>query len=298
MRYDTAIIGTGPAGLSAALTLQARGAHFTWIGNPALSDKIAKAERISNYPGFADVTGRALQASFRAQIDAAGISVTDRTVSSVTPVQDHYLVMAGSDCIETQTVILAVGVTGVGALPGEAAFVGRGVSYCATCDGNLYRNRTVAVLSDSPRFAHEVLYLAGLAAHVYFFPADSRAAVAVAADNLETVPDKPAEILGDRRVREVRLRSGAVLPVDGVFCLRESVALSALLPGLACEDGHIAVNRAMETNLRGVYAAGDCTGRPYQYAKAIGEGNIAAHSVLAYLAGAHGGAAGRTGKSS
>ena len=80
------------------------------------------------------------------------------------------------------------------------------------------------------------------------------------------------------------LNNGESLPVDGVFCLRESIALNTLLPGLATEGGHIAVDRAMATNLDGVFAAGDCTGRPYQYAKAVGEGNTAAHSLIEYLA--------------
>lgn len=93
-----------------------------------------------------------------------------------------------------------------------------------------------------------------------------------------------AAIEGVKRVEAVRCDDGTVCPVDGVFCLRESVALSTLLPGLAVEDGHIAVDRTMATNLSGIYAAGDCTGRPYQYTKAVGEGNIAAHSILEYLA--------------
>ena len=91
-------------------------------------------------------------------------------------------------------------------------------------------------------------------------------------------------IEGEKRVKAVRCADGSVYPVDGVFCLRESVALSTLLPGLATENGHIAVDRTMATNLPGIYAAGDCTGRPYQYTKAVGEGNVAAHSILEYLA--------------
>ena len=79
------------------------------------------------------------------------------------------------------------------------------------------------------------------------------------------------------------LKDGSEIPVNGLFCLRDSVSLATLLPGLATEQGHIAVNREMQTNLPGVYAAGDCTGRPYQYAKAVGEGNVAAHSMADYL---------------
>ena len=93
-------------------------------------------------------------------------------------------------------------------------------------------------------------------------------------------------VLSDgKRVSGVKLKSGTELPLDGLFCLRDSVSLAALLPDLAMEDGHIATDRSMKTNLPGCFAAGDCTGRPYQYVKAAGEGNVAAHSAIAYLAG-------------
>jgi len=79
------------------------------------------------------------------------------------------------------------------------------------------------------------------------------------------------------------LGESEVLPVDGVFIMRSAIAPTTLLNKLEVADGHIAVNRQMETNMKGIYAAGDCTGKPYQYAKAVGEGNVAAHSVIEYL---------------
>jgi thioredoxin reductase (NADPH) len=95
--------------------------------------------------------------------------------------------------------------------------------------------------------------------------------------------DSVKAFTGEERLEAAELRSGETLPVDGVFCLRDSVALATLLPDIATEKGHIVVDRSMATNLKGVYAAGDCTGRPYQYTKAVGEGNVAAHSVIEYL---------------
>ncbi|MBR2699067.1 MAG: FAD-dependent oxidoreductase, partial [Clostridia bacterium] len=102
-------------------------------------------------------------------------------------------------------------------------------------------------------------------------------------ENVESPAGRPVAVEGDARATGLRLNTGETLPVDGVFCLRDAIALNTLLPGLATEDGHIVVDRAMATNLPGVFAAGDCTGRPYQYAKAVGEGNVAAHSVIDYL---------------
>jgi thioredoxin reductase (NADPH) len=282
MIYDAAIIGTGPAGLSAALNLKIHGKNFLWLGSPQLSDKVRKAERISNYPGFAQVSGEQLQEAFQNQVRDMGLEINQQMVNSILPMGQHYALLAGSEFYETRTVILATGVANTGTLPGEQEKVGRGVSYCATCDGALYKGRTIAVICNNARFEHEVQYLAALAGQVYYFP--TYAGVGPLPDNVRVMGQKAVGILGEGRVAAVALSGGESLQVDGVFCLRDSVALATLLPNLAVEKGRIPVDRAMATNLPGVYAAGDCTGRPYQYAKAVGEGNVAAHSVIEYLA--------------
>ena len=282
MIYDAAIVGTGPAGVSAALNLKIHEKNFIWIGSKNLSDKITKAERVSNYPGFIDISGKELNAAFRSQIDAMGIEIIEQMVNSIMPMKKHFALMAGSDFYEAKTVILTTGISTAGTLPGEGELVGRGVSYCATCDGNLYRGKTIAVICNNVRFEHEVKYLADLAEKVYYFPYYKNPTAI--ADNVECVNGWAAEISGEKRAEAVKLKDGGTLEVDGVFCLRDSVALSSLLPKLETKEGHIAVDRSMATNIPGVYAAGDCTGRPYQYTKAVGEGNIAAHSVLEYLA--------------
>ena len=282
MLYDAAVIGTGPAGLSAALNLKIHNKTFIWIGAKNLSDKLAKAERVSNYPGFPSITGADLSAAFRAQADAMGLEITDAMVTQIYDMGDRYALNLGADFCEAKAVILATGVAPKNTLPGEAERVGRGVSYCATCDGALYRGKTIAVLCANARFEHEVLYLAQLAEKVYFLPAYKNPGAA--ADNVVPVSARPTGIEGDKKPFRLTLSDGGELTADGIFILRDSVTLSSLLPGLAEEDGHIAVDRAMATNFRGVYAAGDCTGRPYQFAKAVGEGNVAAHSVIEYLA--------------
>ena len=282
MTYDAAIIGTGPAGLSAALTLKANSKNFIWIGSENLSDKVTKAEQISNYPGFADVAGAALNAAFKNQIQAQGLQIVDKMVNSIIPMGGVYAIMAGSDFYQAKTIILATGVANTGTLPGEQEMVGRGVSYCATCDGMLYKGKTIAVICNNVRFEHEVTYLAELAQTVYYFP--NYQEIGTLPENVKIVDNKASGILGEKRVSGLKLRSGEILPVDGVFCLRDSVSLATLLPNVATEKNHITVDRAMATNLPGCFAAGDCTGRPYQYAKAIGEGNVAAHSVIDYLA--------------
>ena len=283
MLYDVAIIGTGPAGVSAALNLKIHEKNFIWIGKKTLSDKISRAERISNYPGFIDASGAELNAAFMAQVAAMGIEITEAMVNQIMPMGDHYALLAGPDFYEAKALILTTGVNQTGGLKGEADFLGRGVSYCATCDGGLYRGKTVGIICNNPRFEHEAAFLAGLAEKVYFFPYYKDPSFT--GENVEQPAGRPVAVEGEMRVNKLRMNDGSEIAVDGLFCLRDAISLNTLLPGLATESGHITVDRAMATNLPGVYAAGDCTGRPYQYTKAVGEGNVAAHSVLDFLAG-------------
>ena len=282
MVYDCAIIGTGPAGLSAALNLKIHGKNVLWLGDSNICAKVEKAEKVMNYPGLSAVSGPELAAAFRRQAEEMGLIVTDQMVNSILSMGDRYTLMAGSEFYEAKTLLLATGVTQVGCIPGEQALLGKGVSYCATCDGMLYRGKTIAIVITSPRFEHEANYLAGLADKVLLFAQYKNCNVDLS--NVTVMGSVLAAIEGGKRAEAVRCFDGAVYPVDGVFCLRGSIELTTLLPGLALEEGHIAVDREQKTNLSDVFAAGDCTGRPYQYTKAVGEGNVAAHSIVEHLA--------------
>lgn len=283
MIYDSAVIGTGPAGISAVLNLKIHNKNFIWLGNNDLSDKISKAEKISNYPGFFDATGAELFAAFKGHVEKMGIEVTEKMVNQIYLTENGFALMAGNDFFETKTVILTTGVAAVGTLDGEAGFVGRGVSYCATCDGGLYRGKTIAVICSNKRFEHEIKYLSELAEKIYYFPTFRDPSDI--APNVCKMEARAVKIEGGMRVSDVVLSSGEKISVDGVFCLRDAISLGTLLPTLEVDNGHIKVDRKMATNVPGCYAAGDCTGRPYQYTKAVGEGNVAAHSVIEYLCG-------------
>ena len=179
-----------------------------------------------------------------------------------------------------RTVILAPGVSNSREIPGESRLLGKGVSYCATCDGELYRGKRIAVVCTDPSLEEEVEFLAGRASDVFL--CTSYKDCGVHRDNVRHTVGYPTEILGKDRVSGL-ICGGETVAADGVFCLRSCVAPSALLPVLAADGGHIQVDRGQRTNLPGCFAAGDCTGRPYQYAKAVGEGNVALHSVVEYL---------------
>ena len=281
---DCIIVGSGVAGISAALTLQANRKSFLLFGAKSLSEKIEKAEKIHNYPGLSDVSGKEFVTALQTQLSAAEIEVKEEKVSGVYALKDGFtLLTQDGQQYQSRSVILACGVESIKQIEGEEAFVGRGVSYCATCDGFLYKGKTIAVVCTTKRLEHEIGYLADFAEKVYLIPMYKD--VEIARDNITIIRKMPTKIDGKMRVDSLVFAAPPAedipqnLPVNGVFMLRESVSPAILMGGLQTENGHVVVGRDMSTNIPGCFAAGDCTGRPYQYAKAVGEGNVAAHSV-------------------
>ncbi len=279
-RYDIAIIGTGPAGVSAALTATNRNKRIVLLGSRQMSEKVAKAHEIRNYPGLPFVKGADLAAAYRDQLDRAGIPVTEKRIGAVYAMGDYFALQAGEEMLEARTVILATGVVSAKPLPGEEALLGRGVSYCATCDAPLYRGRTAAVIGYSPREEAEAAFLSEVCSRVMYFPMYPEETDLP--EKVEVIREVPLEIRKTEAGMTVKTAEGEHT-ADGVFVLREAVAPAQLVPGLETDGVHVKVNRRMETNLPGVFACGDLTGTPYQYVKAAGEGNVAAISAAAYI---------------
>ena len=278
--YDTIIIGTGAAGISAALTLKQLNINFLWIGTNKLSFKINSAEKIRNYPGLSSVSGQEMKEAFLKQINDMGIEILDKQVTGVYDLSTHYAVLCGQDTYEAKTIVLGLGVESIKPITGEIELLGQGVSYCATCDGFLYKGKDIIVTSSSKEFEHEVKYLADLAKTVKFIPLYKD--YEINNDNVEIIKGMPKGITKENKKLYLDI-NGNKLEADGIFMLKAAISPAVLVPGLEAVEGHIVVDRQMNTNLKGVFACGDCTGRPYQYAKAVGEGNVAAHSVVGYL---------------
>ncbi|MBD5632644.1 MAG: NAD(P)/FAD-dependent oxidoreductase [Clostridia bacterium] len=278
--YDIAIIGSGPAGVSAALNAKILQKSFIWFSSRAVSEKVSRAELIKNYPGLPEITGGELAWTLKNHAESMGISVTEEVITGVYETGGKFTLMAGNNTYDAKTVILCVGVQTSKPVSGEEEFLGRGVSYCATCDGFLYKGKTIAVMCTDKRFEHEIEYLCNLANKVYVLPFYKD--YNIKSPNAEVLLKQPVEFKGDLKLNKVLFKDGR-LDVDGVFILRGSVSPSTLVHGLETDGGHIVVKRDCSTNIPGIFAAGDCTGRPYQYVKAVGEGNVAAHSAVEYL---------------
>ena len=266
--YDILILGAGPAGISAALTAHARGRSALVLGADPMRSPLAKAASIENYPGLAGMSGRDLLAAMLGDLERAGIPRAAGRITAVMPFAGAFMVSAEQDVYRARSLILAAGAQqGSVPLPGESELLGRGVSWCATCDGMLYRGKRVAVLCLGGEGEKDAEFLRGIGCQVLFF---------------DPTQAKNAHIRGTDRVTGVAV-GGAEHAVEGVFVLRDTVAASALLPGLEMQDSHIRVGPDMETSVPGIFAAGDCTGRPYQLARAVGQGNVAALAADRYL---------------
>lgn len=280
-RYDIAIVGTGPGGVSAAITAKVRGKKIVLFGSRHLSEKVEKAHSILNYPGLPNISGPALAQAFREQLDSLDIPITEKQITAVYAMGNYFVLQTPDDMVEASTVILAAGVVTSKALPGENELLGRGVSYCATCDAHFYRDKTVAVLGYSGHSCREAAFLAESCQKVLYFPAAPHQLELP--DSVQVVREKPVAIVGENQVRALKTARGEY-PVDGVFVLRDAVAPDKLVPGIQTRGSHIEVDLQMKANLPGLFACGDITGTPYQYVKAAGQGNVAALSAVAYLA--------------
>lgn len=279
-RYDIAIIGSGPAGLEAAINAKIRNKNIIVFGNKDLSAKLMKAPKVNNFLGFYNVTGIGLGKYFQEHIEKMGIKITEERIDSIYAMGDYFALMVNEKMYEAKAVILATGMQYDKPIKGEEEFLGRGVGYCATCDAPLYKGKTVTIVGYNKEAEEEVNYVSELAEAVYYIPmykGDYKLN-----DNIRVVNDKPVEILGEDRVQKLVMKNDTI-DTDGVFMLKDSISPSQLVPGLEMENEHIKVDRKMQTNIKNCYAAGDCAGKPYQYMKAAGEGQVAALTAVENL---------------
>ena len=265
--FDVIVIGGGAAATSATLTLLNRGKTVGVVTNKAETSSLYKAEKVTNYPGLPPMTGAELTALFRRQLEESPAEIISGRALSVMPMGDTFGVAVGSDFYMAKALIIAAGITREKLYPGEGEFLGRGVSYCATCDGMLYRGKTVAVVGGGEEARHDGDFLESIGCKVRRFEQNGR-----------------YEIRGGLKA-DTLVFAGEEHKVDGIFIIKDTVSVTRLVPGLEYESGAIVVNRQMATSVPGVFAAGDCTGKPYQLAKAAGEGNVAALSACDYIAG-------------
>ena len=278
MKYDIIVLGSGPAGLSAAVTARGRNKSVLVIGNRWQDSPLARAERVDNYLGMPGMTGMEMLEAFQRHAQEMGVETVTGKVLSIMEWEGFNLTV-GSQLYQGSALILAPGVVRQAKFPGEETYLGRGVSYCATCDGMLYRNKPVAVVGRSKDAPHEAAYLKSIGCQVVYVAPKRPEELE---EDIPFIQAAKLAVKGEQTVTALEA-DGADIPVNGVFILREAVAPGDLLPGLTLEKGAIQVDRSMATSVPGVFAAGDATGAPLQVSKAVGEGLIATLSACEYL---------------
>ena len=280
MAYDIIVVGNGPAGLSAAVQARARGKKVLVVGGAPSDIQLSKAELVRNYLGMPDLSGAEMMERFRDHAQQMGAELRTGRVLGVMPLGNSFLVSIGSEVEEAGAVVLATGVSHGAKIPGEEGFLGRGVSYCATCDGMLYRNKEVVVVGKSAQAPEEANYLQEIGCRVTYVtngprPAELR-------EDISYHKAARLEVVGEQMVTGLKA-DGEEIPCAGIFLLRSAASPVDLVPGLAADGPYVQVDRNMATSIPGLFAAGDCVGQPLQISKAVGEGMMAGHRASEFV---------------
>lgn len=280
--HDICIVGGGPAGFSAAINAWVRRKKVLIFDGRSGFSKLYKSPRVENYLGFPGISGKDLDEKFHSHIEEFKIPLVNQKVSSIVTFEDSFIMQTKDSAYYGKSVIITTGVTVNKLLKGEEKFVGKGVSYCATCDGPLYGNKTVTVIDYTGEGIEESRFMSDFCKKINYIGL-SKIVPNLKQNNIEVIlNEKPVEITGNDSVTNLQTDKKN-LDTEGIFIFRETYPPGELVPGLKIDGGAIIVNRKMETNIRGLYAAGDCTGKPYQVAKSVGEGQTAALNAVIYL---------------
>lgn len=307
MKYDVVIIGGGPAGLTASIYCQRRQLKTLVIAK-AIGGQALLASEIHNWPGEKSISGFELTKKMHDQAKALAAEFASSEVSRIEKTPEGFSVKAGSENFETSVIILAFGLTPRNLeVPGEEKFTGRGVSYCATCDGPLFKGKTVAVAGGGNAALEAVEYLSKLAKQVYLinnsdkFTAEAELIKQISSieNVLVTCDGQIMEIAGDGKVEKIIMAGpagaeGKSIAVDGVFVEIGHMPKTAWLKGTVDlnERGEVITDKSGLTSQEGIFAAGDCTDVGFkQMIISAGEGAKAALSAYKHIASKTGGTA-------
>ncbi|MGQ9758975.1 MAG: NAD(P)/FAD-dependent oxidoreductase [Candidatus Methanomethylicaceae archaeon] len=296
--YDVVIIGGGPAGLGATIYSSRAGVSTLLLEGFMLGGRSLYARDIDNYPGFPDgISGNELAMKLVRHAERFGAVI--RVGESVTEMElcgKVKFVRTTNNEYRCRSVIIATGVRQKKLdIPGEEGLIGRGVSYCATCDGPFFRGKKVAVVGASEEALSDLIYLSSLTKNIIWIPntdsVDEDAAKTVGARSIEILRgSRVVSVLGENKVTGLKLKGEdgkeVNLSLDGVFVAMGTAPFAEILKnaGLRMDkEGYIIINEDMETNLIGVYAAGDCTGKSHQIIVAVGQGAAAGIRASDYV---------------
>ena len=283
--YDVVILGAGPAGISAGLYAHRGGLKTLILNNPASSSALGQAHMISNYYGFPDgITGKDLFDNGIMQAKNLGIEVKDEEVVDLSIFSDHvFLVKTSENEYSAKAIIIALGDKKQKPdIKGVDEYTGKGVSYCAVCDGFFYKGKNVAVIGDGKYALNEIEHLKNIVGSVKLFTNGEDVKVEC---DVEVDTRKIDSISGDNKVETVNFADGTSEKIDGIFIAIGTAGGTDLATkmGVLMDNNTIVVNEKMETNVPGIYACGNITGGLLQVNKAAYEGAQAGLNAIVYV---------------
>lgn len=290
--YDVIIIGGGPAGLSAAV-YAARYKLKLIVFSKNMGGLAATAHKICNFPSYTEVKGFELMERFTKHAESLGVDVTYDEITKLEKKDKGFIVYTEKEKYKCKKIIFAGGTIRTRLnVPGEGKFLGKGISYCTTCDAAFFKNKTVCVVGGSDAALTSALLLDEYAQKIFiiyrgesFVRGDPTWVEAVNSNKKITkmFKEEIIEIIGDKNVEKIKLKSGKELKIDGVFVEIGGVPETNLLKAFDVEldnKGYIIVDKAQKTNVHGLFAAGDITNNNLkQIVTAAAEGAVAAHAV-------------------
>ena len=281
--YDVIVIGNGPAGVTAAIYTKRANLDTLVIGKDGGS--LEKAEKIQNYYGFETVTGEKLVSLGIEQLKKLGIEYIKEEVIAIEKIGNVFKIITSFNEYEALAVILATGaVRNKVNVAGIKEFEGRGVSYCAICDGFLFKDKDVAVLGNSKFAIHEINDLLPLVKNVTMLT-NGKENINFRDERVKVLDKKIKKVTGKSRVEKVEFEDNTSLPVSAIF-IAEGTASSvdfARRIGAMVSENNIVVDNKYMTNVQGMFAAGDCIGGLLQVSKAVSDGANAGISVINYV---------------
>ncbi len=279
MDYDIIIVGFGPAGISAGLNASIRGKKVLIIGKK--SKALEKSPSIKNYLGFNDIKGSDLYKNFTDHIKNYPVEILDKKIKAVYAMGEYFSVDLGEKMLRSKSCIIAAGVDMGKSIEGEDKFFAKGISYCATCDASLYKGKKVVLVGMNDEAIEEANFINKMASQTIFVNPNKKDVKLD--EGIEIINKKPEKFTGKLKAESLILEDGQELKADGFFIIKNSSKPESLVPSIEIEDGHIKVNYDMSTNIKGLFACGDITGRPYQINKAAGQGQIAGLNAASYI---------------
>lgn len=292
--FDIIIIGAGPAGMTAAIYAKRAGLDVAVFEGEMYGGQMILTPEVENYPGIAKISGAEISYTMSEQMKALGAVVIDSAVESVAKCDGGYCVHASGDAYFAKTLIIANGAKRRKLnIPGEEKYVGRGVSYCAVCDGMFFKGKSVCVVGGGNTALEDAIYLSRICEKVYLIHRrDTFRAKKIlidgvlAADNIEVLYNSsPKEIVGDMKVHTLKMQDGREIETSAVFVaigLEPENEIFAELVEL--EDGYVKASEDTHTTCKGIFAAGDTRSKTLrQIVTAASDGAMAASEAEKYI---------------